>query len=343
MNNLKYKKFLTTALVGSLLVSVPGCGKTQNIKSSNPTSEPEVTTEAVSEEDILMEEINNKAQSSYETYSEFYENAGVTIEDVEIMANVINDKLDGYNESQIKSATNLIRQSILSDNLMQAIDNSNFKNKKIKKVISSPRMSELIVDSNVNPIITRYEELRDELAQELSETKTYSEKTAKKIRKTTIYMETDEYDEDNGKMRSENALDESGKLYVLASVKYEMTNLCRMVSPNKIYIGSGEKKLKINYTNEEIEVNSLVESYKSDNLQIPEDLYKKYDKARRSTIGTNYLDDLCTFADQLLTEAGNSKISKADLINKKKKLLEIQKSELMLSASDEKNNYSYRM
>ncbi len=343
MRNLKYRKFITTALIGSMLFSLYGCANKEE-KQVETTTESQTTEEVLSEEEILQNQITEVAMNSYNEYTDFYESVGATQEDVIVMGNVINDKVEDYNVSQIQAALTLVDNSLLSDNMIQAIDNANFDNKKIKKIIKMPDVSEFIINSpDIKELVQKYEKLRNEALSELKETKRYTKATAKKIRKMTAKMETVEYDQDNGKMRSEMSYANSGGLYVAAATKFQMVNLCQLVTPNAIYINSPDgKKLKIGYTNEEIENNDLVDSYLRQRLQVPKDLYKKYNDARNSRIGTKYEEDMCTFSNQLLTEAGYLETSKADLLNKKKQLL-ISKKLNMQEMIDDKYTYTFTL
>lgn len=343
-----YKKFLATVLIGTMLVGVSGCNNSKenkkDITTEIPTTEStDVTTEAISEEEIFENQLVELARNSYAEYTEFYESVNYTEEDVIKMTNVINDKVEGYTEKEIESALILVRQALLSDNIIVNINEYNNFSKKVENVIKLPHLSDLVVDSNINPIIIKFESLRDELIDELIENGSYSESIAKKIRKETVQMEIEEYAEDKGKMRSEVALSKSGNLYVIAAAKMKMAHMCKVVSPKIIYLkSSNDRYIKINYTDEETDILNKIANYNADSKKIPRDLYEKSIVIEESIIGTKYYDDTCTYTRQLKQEAGYSKASQIDILKQKKSLLEARKiyqDQLLTKAK----SFSYKM
>ncbi len=305
-------KAITGTLIGISLAA--GLGTITAIKDnkSNITE-----TEEVNELDVVQTNKNiiivngmttlQVAEKSYNEYKEFYDSIGVSIEDIDTLINVVNDNTDGYTLEQLEDSLAIVRNIELSDNVIQSIDNINAS--KISELpyegelctcIPSPKISDFVNISNIDDTITNYESLRDELITEIRQSGTYSEEIAQKIRQATIDMEISQYNKDTSDMNSE--CPSEGLNYIVASSKYNLAQLCQLVTPNNNYIiADNGIELKLSLSGSELENASIVEMLGD---SAPSDVLSKYALDRESLIITKYDESMCSIAVEIYQNAG---------------------------------------
>lgn len=356
MNNIVKRTFLTTMLSASLLASLAGCGK----KNEKVETTEAVTTEAqvaedeqlaVSDADARVYQKQEIVESTYGQYKEFYDQSKASKEDVKVMVDVINGDVEGYTKDQINDSLALAQYALLSDNTFQLLDNVNaVKNGFVidseMKVVYSPKVSDLIINSDNLDQIIKFEDLRDELVDEIVKTSTYSKKMANKITKATIDQEKGEYDNYEGDMDS--SLNNEGIEYVIATAKYSLCNMAQMVNPNSSFISDKNDKYQLSPRSDvnsegyiESDIMAQINQLERSGTQIPTDLLLKKADIENRLVGTKYFNDMCTLTDQLLTKAGIDKqISMIDLQKQKKELLMKKKSMLL---EDSENTYTFTL
>lgn len=369
MKKIVKKIFLPTMLSTTLLVSLTGCKNSEEELSYEDETQvqneinqmiDEQETETYVDEDTKLaitdeeyERENQKqelANMSYQKYEEFYTNASVTMEDVRVMIDVINGDVEGYTKDQINDSLALVENALLSDNTMQALDNINAIKMgfepmdKEMRIIKSPKISEMLLDQDSIDNVVSFENLRDELINEIIETSTYSEETKEKITKAAIDQETMEYDTYTGDMDS--SLNNEGTEFAITATKLSLCNLVQMVNPSSSFIkdenGNEYQISPRSDVNEQgyIESDILNQIYQIEmqGSEIPEDLILKRADIESRLISTKYLNGKCTLQDQLLTKSGYTDTSMLDLQKQKKALLE-QKLENILNENEMFDGY----
>lgn len=349
------KKILAgTGLAASTISALAGCGQTktdtneelkQQIKKEVLVElENQEKEEIISEDNTLQltattNEIKELAQKSYTEYKAFYDYSNVTEEEVEVMVDIINGNVEGYTKDQINDSLALVQYALLSDNTLQLIDNCNavkmnFPVDEEFTVIPSPKVSELFIDKDGLENVTSFEELREELVNEVISTGNYSDSMQEKINSALVSQEVNEYDSYNGNMDS--SLNGEGKEYVITATKLSLTNLTIAVNPTSSFVKGETDEYQIaprSDVNEQgyIESDILAQIYtlEAAGTEIPEDLALKRADIEMRLVGTKYINGLCTLNDQIL-KAAKIETSLKDLYNQKKEILEALKENEML-------------
>lgn len=336
------KKILaSTGLVATTLGTLAGCGQVKE----ELTTEEKITQEYVTEDTtIQIDETENTikelAEKTYGEYKAFYDNANVTEEEVEVMVDVINGNVEGYTKDQINDSLALVQYALLSDNTLQLIDNCNavkmnFPVNEEFTVIPSPKVSELFIDKDGLENVIAFEELREELINEVINTGNYSNAMQTKINDALVSQEVNEYNSYNGNMDS--SLNGEGKEYVITATKLSLTNLTIAVNPTSSFVKGEIDEYQIaprSDINDEgyIESDVLAQIYmlEADGTEIPADLATKRADIEMRLVGTKYINGLCTLNDQIL-KAAKIETSLKDLYNQKKEILEALKENEMLN------------
>lgn len=311
--------------------------KKQNTVNEN--IEDENTQETVDDvENINILLVNGKtttqlAEESYNTYKDFYDNVitgrNITIKEIDTMINVLNDNVEGYSQDEIKDSLRLIQEIYLSGNLVQSIDNVNAQNNPDVPYIPdscptymAPKVSDFISPSNVNDNIIKYEQIRDELTNEIILTGTYSEDMANRIRNAILDMEIDEYNKDIDGITTE--ISSEGLRYAAIAANYSLAKLGPLVTPNASYLyREGEISIQIALTPEQNDLESAI-LMSSNNLS--DDIILQNAKNKEQLITTKYIRSLCNIEVLILQNAGYSTDDLISSLNEEKETLLYLKS-----------------
>ena len=231
----------------------------------------EYSTEIVTSEELNINDnasIEKVLDENYSDYMDFYNEVGMSKDDLRDVIFIINDKYqdeDGnllVDEERVHNAYSNLNQMLVNTSVLQSMDNINTieMDEEIEKQIDNswdikthPTIVPLI-DKNISggiataEKIKEFEELRNHVIEEMN--------TNNKIDKETINsfvkkMEIDDYNtnSDNlGKVRK------NGQKYLLADSKLRVLYLAAIANPKTIYLEGYEgidKNIKINPTSEE--------------------------------------------------------------------------------------------
>lgn len=231
----------------------------------------EYSTEIVTSEELNINDnasIEKVLDENYSDYMDFYNEVGMSKDDLRDVIFIINDKYqdeDGnllVDEERVHNAYSNLNQMLVNTSVLQSMDNINTieMDEEIGKQIDNswdikthPTIVPLI-DKNISggiataEKIKEFEDLRNHVIEEMN--------TNNKIDKETINsfvkkMEIDDYNtnSDNlGKVRK------NGQKYLLADSKLRVLYLAAIANPKTIYLEGYEgidKNIKINPTNEE--------------------------------------------------------------------------------------------
>ena len=325
------KIFASAGLAATTVGTLASCGQ---VKKEEVTTEEKITQECITEDNVIetnesVSEITQIAKKSYTEYKKFYDNADVTEEEVEVMVNIINGNVEGYTKDQINDSLALIQYSLLSDNTLQLIDNCNAVKMNFPvdaefTIIPSPKVSELFIDTDGLENVVTFEELREELVNEVISTGNYSDTMQGKINEALVNQETKQYDSYKGNMDS--SLNSEGKEYVITATKLSLTNLTQAVNPTSSFVKGEIDEYQLSARsdiNEDgyIESDVLAQIYmlEADGAEIPADLATKRAEIEMRLVGTKYINGLCTLNDQIL-KAAKVETSLKDLYNQKREI-----------------------
>lgn len=380
---LKIKKFKKSILTGSLILTalLTGCGKSNEEKlrewaeannyqlTKIDDSTEEIVTETTSSEeqevvsennssDVLDEQISALASESYNKYKDFYEYKDYSEEDIKMVVNALNGKIEDLDSKKIDKITDIIDSCMFSDNFESLMRNINtminpednpIEDEGLKDgmvVYNSPLISELIIDKETESYnnIESYELLREKLVSEIKENKTYSDAIVKEINDALIAQETSEYTTFNGDMDAEE--DRLFVQYALATSKFDLVNLTTKVNPNSYYI-EDEKGLRYQLTpstepNEkgEIEVD-IQNNYIGQSMDgnVTDETAQKWSEIESKLVSTKYIEERCniiaTLKDSVPEISMEETMNKKDLLQAKKEVYK-----MILSMEQENKDYS---
>ena len=318
MTKQELKKLRAMLAVGTMLgtASLTGCGKKEYVE---PTTEitTEATTEAVNEEEIINQKINKLAEESYETYKATYDYYNMDLDDVITLVRVINDKNDGLSEEEISDNLGMIQMLSFTDNTYQVLDNVNLIKSGFVETMPAVeyypnvKLSKLIIneDSSVIEKVSEYEDLVNEVINEVATTGTYSEEMKNKVNAALIKQE-EEYNEFKGMMDSDEIT--QGTEYVLAVTKCSLCDLTSALNIDTCFVEDNQGfKLQIR-PNTDYNEEGFVESdiiakqlqMEMNGMELDEDTKNKVVEIQMRLVRTKYENDECTLQNEILNNAG---------------------------------------
>lgn len=325
MNKILKKNILPFMLSSALLASITGCGKKEEITTEATTTEV-ATTEELNEtteiENNDEEYVKNKklemAETSYKKYKKYYENQSISKEQLSIMVDVRNEYYQGYSQDQIDDALASIKHIYLSDNVVTVLDNCNTRKYvdysplnpdeivDVLTVLPNPLISEISLTEEDLAIIILYEQLRDELIEEVTSTGTYSDSIVQKINDALIEQEKKGY------------ISES---YAGIVAQWQLCNLCQAVNPmTSIITDSDGIEYKITAlaiaNSEGIVETDVISEYKSLSAdERPEELQLKYNEIRQNLIYVKYEEKMTEIEESIKNNASVSLVSETNEVS----------------------------
>lgn len=330
MKKIVKRVFIPTMLGSTILASLIGCKKEDKLTTEEITTQ-EITTEANVSEDtelaITDEELtlNNMAEKTYTEYKKFYDALSITKEQVNIMVKVYNGYYDGYSQDQIDDALANINRILLSDNVKQLVDNVNTRKYdgeapiKVSSdivdkmtVLPNPLIEDFSLNSLDQEIVNNYENLRDELVNEITNTGTYSDSMVQKINNAVIEQEKRGYI--------------SGS-YGPVSAQWKLCELCQWVNPTTAVIKDSDgKEYQLafkGYMNDKGIIESDVENEYYTLIElgepIPKDVLSRFNEISKKVIFTKYSYKLKELEDSIkensINDAETNEITKEENIN----------------------------
>lgn len=327
MRKIVRKIFLPTMLGATLLSSLTGCGKEEKLITEEVTTK-KITTEeinvsedielGISDEEYIKNQISDIAEKSYTEYRQFYDALSISKEEVVIMGNVIHGYYDGYSQDQIDDALALINHIYFPQNFEQLLDNCNTRKYKDyapidadnivdnMKVLPYPSIAEFYLeDSEDKNIIIAYEQARNDIVNEITSTKTYSDSTVQKINNMVIEQEKNGY------------ISES---YPVVAAQYQLCNFCQFVNPTTSVITDSndtEYQLSSKGTiNDEGYIESDIEAqYYTlvlNGEEVPEDLLSKFNEINDKLIYTKYDNKMVEIEKSIKNNAAASYVAQTN-------------------------------
>lgn len=309
MKKIIKKRIYPVMLSATLLASLMGCGKEEKITTEEITTEANVSEDtelAISDEELTL---NNMAEKTYTEYKKFYDALSITKEQVNIMVKVYNGYYDGYSQDQIDDALANINRILLSDNVKQLLDNVNTRKYDGEAPISAdsdiveemtvlpnPLIEDFSLNSEDQEIIINYENLRDELVNDIKNTGTYSDSMVQKINNAVIEQEKNGY------------ISES---YAAVCAQWQLCNLCQFVNPTSAVIkDSDDNEYQLafkGYMNDEGYIESDIENEYYTlielNTPVPNSILSKFNKISEKVIFTKYSNKLKELEDSIKVNA----------------------------------------
>ena len=287
------KKMLTSTLIASMFASLSGCGKTNQNQQTTTQQSSTIQQEQIQQEDSNSYE--QLAMQSYSQYREFYDYIGIDVIQVENMIKIINDDLTGLTEDDLNDAIYLMDQIILSDTLIQAIDNTKNNIPLTFTPAQAPTLTPFINNEEVKQDVLEYEVLRDSI-QQSAVNGNITEQDKQNLAHAIVKMEKS-YNNDQGHMNSE--VDSEGINYVKNLCNRRLTYLTVLATNGTNIIDSEGNDFKIAMTDEESDKLALYESLDRNGQEIPLELANEIFQIKASLIYTKYEEGMCSNQEQM--------------------------------------------
>lgn len=313
------------------------------IKYDNKSHELEESIKSnasyATETNEVSEELNKKiAQKSYEQYKDYYDYISASEQDVSIMVDVINGDVSNYSKEAIDNANDLAFEILFPKKMKNAIKDYN-DNKEVSFSSSDaniPKISAmLMINDEFKANLIAYENLRDEIAHELSNNGSYSDGMVQKINNAVIDQETINFDEYVDYL--ESSVNNEGSMSILIAADLQQCNLCVSVNPNVSFIKGNNDDYEYQISprkdkNErgyiEQEVVDKYNELKKAGKEIPDDLLEEYTIIQMELVPAKYEQQYNEWKNLLLIKAGYTDPSILSFYEQKKVLLSLLKERL---------------
>lgn len=284
--NKKFKKFCVIGSLGLMALGFASCGKS-NTETSETTSqvtevsstkesttekvtETEATTEVTTEAPSYIDELNindpvsieNAVDKSYSTYTAFYNELGISKDQIRDMIFVANDlytDADGklvIDEERALDAYMNIKKVLYSPKFNMDIYNTLNGPEYTYQLNAAPSLVDFIDQdlaggTIVADEIKEYEALRD------SQMKSINEKGQVDYDQIEKYIIKNEYDDKRNYSNSVDSVSKNGQKFILTAIHYSGLNMAAAVCKDE-YIVTDKTVIKVNPTDDEVILQSRV-------------------------------------------------------------------------------------
>lgn len=280
------KKYGVIATIGLMGLGLTSCGKSETTETTTVAATTEATTsttteavttevqtEAVTEAttervdtdglDIYDNaSIESAVDKSYDTYKEFYDNLGISKDQIRDMIFVSNDVYtdeDGklvIDEERALDAYMNIKKVLLSPKMNMDVYNTMLSPEEVYKLESAPSLADFIdIDlaggNIVADEIKEYEALRD------SQIKLINEKGQVDVETVKNYVIKNEITDIDNYSNAPDSVSKNGHKFILTAIHYSGLQLASAVTQDQ-YIKSDKRNIKINPSDDEVILESRI-------------------------------------------------------------------------------------
>ena len=280
------KKYGVIATIGLMGLGLTSCGKSETTETTtiaatteattSTTTEAvttEVQTEAVTEAttervdtdglDIYDNaSIENAVDKSYDTYKEFYDNLGISKDQIRDMIFVSNDVYtdeDGklvIDEERALDAYMNIKKVLLSPKMNMDVYNTMLSPEEVYKLESAPSLADFIdIDLAGGNIVA--DEIKEYEALRNSQIKLINEKGQVDVETVKNYVIKNEITDIDNYSNAPDSVSKNGHKFILTAIHYSGLQLASAVTQDQ-YIKSDKRNIKINPSDDEVILESRI-------------------------------------------------------------------------------------